>query len=164
MKRVLAGIAAVAAAMSLSGCSGMGTLFGPDAVVKVSEVANNSQCGAPNGDTTVQMFASADAVLAWQAASGVTLIGSQSMLPGGYALIQMGQRGTGGFGLVIAPEADVNGSVLRLHATFLDPQPGEVLTQALSSPCALVRLPVGDWRGVEVYGQNGKRRARTPQS
>ncbi|WP_043114281.1 protease complex subunit PrcB family protein [Solimonas soli] len=156
----LAGVAALA----LGGCSALGTLFGPDAVVKVAEVANTGQCGAASGDTTVQMFANADAVLAWQATSGVTLLGEQSMLPGGYALVQMGQRGTGGYGVVVAPEAEVDDGVLRLHATFLDPPRDAVLSQALSSPCALVRLPVGDWRGVEVYGQNGRRLARaTPR-
>lgn len=159
MKKMLAG----AAALTLSACSSLGSLFGPEAVVKVAEIANTQQCGAESGETTVQLFANADEVLAWQANSGVTLIGNQAMLPGRYALVQMGQRGTGGYGLVIAPEAELNDGIVRLYATFIDPPPDASLSQALSSPCALVRLPARDWRGIEVYGQNGKRLARTHQ-
>jgi hypothetical protein len=164
VKQLAGGALAVTLGLGLSACAGLGSLFGPDAVVKVQEVGRAQVCAAQNGNASVQRFASADAVLAWQNSSGVTLIGEQAMLPGEYALVEMGQRGTGGYGFVIAPEAEIESDVVRLRATFFEPTADTIATQALTSPCVLVRLPQGSWRGVEVYDQNGKRRARALQS
>lgn len=152
------------AALALGGCSSLGTLFGPDATVKVGEVGRAAECGARTADPTVQLFANADAVRAWQAQSGVELLGTQAMLPGAYALVGLGQRSSGGYGLVIGPQAEVEDGLIRLHGTFFAPGADEMTTQALTSPCVLVHLPPGDWHGVEVYDQSGKRRARTAGS
>lgn len=119
-------------------------------------------CAESSPDSSVQMFASADAVRFWQQGSGVQLIGDQSMLSGTYVLVQMGQRQSSGYGLLIGPEAQVDNQRVRLHATFFAPDAGvATTTDALSSPCVLVRLPAGEWQGVDLYDQSGKRRAWT---
>jgi hypothetical protein len=155
-----AAIPAVAALM-LGGCSSMAALFGPDEVVKVSEIGRAPNCPAQNADTTVQMFAGAEAVRAWQQGSGVELIGDQAMLPGTYVLVGLGQRTSGGYGLVIGPQAQIEAQRVQLHGTFFVPEADAMTSDALTSPCVLVRLPAGAWQGVDVYDQSGKRRART---
>lgn len=149
--------------MALTGCSSIGPLFGSDQLVEVSEIGRAMDCAAASADTSVQVFANADAVRAWQQGSGVQLIGDQSMLAGSYVLVQLGQRSTGGYGLLIGPEAQVDDQRVRLHGTFFEPDPAAPATEALSSPCVLVRLPVGPWRGIDLYDQAGKRRAWTAQ-
>ena len=153
-----------AAAASLSACSALGTLFGPDAVIRVKEVGRLADCATPSPDIALQLFGSADAVRAWQAGRGVSLIGDQAMLPGEYALVELGQRANGGYGVVVAPEAEIESSVVRLRATFFEPTADTPVLETRTSPCVLVQLPAGDWRGVEIYDQNGKRRARSERS
>src|SRR3546814_8336406 len=89
------------------------------------------------------MFDSADAVRAWQQGSGAQLIGDQSMLAGSYVLVQLGQRKTGGCGLLIGPEAQVDNQRVRLHGTFFEPDVDGAATEMLNSPCVLLRLPAG---------------------
>src|SRR3546814_8864529 len=110
------------------------------------------------------MFDSADAGRAWQQGSGAQLIGDQSMLAGSYVLVQLGQRKTGGYGLLIGPEAQVDNQRVRLHGTFFEPDVDGAATEVLNSPCVLLRLPAGPWRGIDLYDQAGKRRAWTARS
>lgn len=156
--------ALAAAALLLGGCSSLGTLFGSNEVVEVSEVARAMNCAAATPDMTAQLFANADAVLAWQQTSGVELIGNQSMQAGTYVLVTIGQRPTAGYGFVIGPEAEVDDHVARLHATFFTPGTDDSVAQVETSPCVLVRLPPATWRGVTIYDQAGKRRVRSVQS
>ncbi|NGY05357.1 protease complex subunit PrcB family protein [Solimonas terrae] len=149
------------AALGLGGCSSLGNLFGSDEVVKVSEVGRAMNCAAPTADTSLQMFASADAVRDWQRGNGLELIGDQAMLPGMYVLVELGQRTTGGYGIVIGPEAQVDDKRLGLLGTFFEPDVNAMASQVMNSPCVLIRLPAGNWQGVDLYDQSGKRRART---
>lgn len=156
--------ALVAVALALSACSTWtGRLFGPDQVIEVSEVGRAMDCAATSPDSSIQMFASADAVRVWQQSSGVQLIGDQSMLAGTYVLVQLGQRKNNGYGLLVGPEAQVDDQRVRLHGTFFDPDTSSVATEALGGPCVLLRLPIGPWRGIDLYDQSGKRRAWTAQ-
>lgn len=161
-RKSVAALAAFAVStLALGGCSMMNGLLGPDQVLKVDEVGRALDCAAPSADSTVQMFAGADAVLAWQQTSGIQLIGDQAMLPGTYVLVGLGQRPSGGYGLLIGPEAQVEDQRVQLRGTFFEPDAHTMDTTVINSPCVLVRLPAGDWQGVDIYDQSGKRRART---
>ncbi|NKF21607.1 protease complex subunit PrcB family protein [Solimonas marina] len=151
--------ALIAGMLLLSACSTIGSLFGPDETIRVGEIGRSLQCGAQSADMSMQAFASADAVRAWQQTSGVELIrGDQSMQAGTYVLIQTGKRPTAGYGLVVAPEAPVYDRVVRLHATLFTPGADAMVAQVETSPCVLVRLPGPAWSGVALYDQSGKRR------
>lgn len=164
MSKARISAALVAATLALGACSSWpGRLFGPDQVIEVSEVGRAMDCAASSPDSSIQMFASADAVRAWQQNNGVQLIGDQSMLAGSYVLVQLGQRKNNGYGLLLGPEAQVDDQRVRLHGTFFEPDASSVATEALGGPCVLVRLPVGPWRGIDLYDQAGKRRAWTAQ-
>ncbi|WP_028009599.1 protease complex subunit PrcB family protein [Solimonas flava] len=151
-------------ALALSGCGTLGGLFGPDAIIKVEEIGRATNCAATSADASVQMFPNADAVVAWQGGAGVTLIGTQAMLPGTYVLVGIGQRASDGYGLLIAPEAEVDNNIVRLRTTYFEPTADRQTEGTPTSPCVLVRLPQGDWRGVDVYDQNGRRRVQARSS
>ncbi len=145
------------AALLLSGCA----LFGTGERIKVAEVGRSEACAAPSAEMSVQLFSNADAVLAWQQGSGVELISHYSMLPGVFALIQLGQRSSGGWGLLIGPQGVASEGVVRLYATLFAPSEQDLVSSpAPTSPCVLVRLPNADWRRVEIYDQAGTRLLR----
>ncbi|MEQ1439694.1 protease complex subunit PrcB family protein [Fontimonas sp. SYSU GA230001] len=147
---VVAGMTAAA----LSAC-GIGRWFERGERVEVFEVARAQLCGAEPG---VRLLDSADAVRDWLQRAGIAVRLSEPLEPGRYALIEMGQRTTGGYGLAVSRRARQSGAVLRIQATFFAPAPGAMTTQMLTSPCALVRLPDSEFGVIEVYDQNGQRR------
>lgn len=135
-------------------------LFSSYTKVDVREVSRSLACNSANAEAAVTLLPDAQSVLDWQAARGVPLAGSESIAQSPYALVEMGQRPTGGYGLAVARSAVLRGELLILSATFVSPAPGSLRTQALSSPCVLVQLPRGRYRTVEVQDQGGAVQAR----
>ncbi|MFU8818621.1 MAG: protease complex subunit PrcB family protein [Desulfurivibrio sp.] len=75
-------------------------------------------------------------------------------------LIEMGVRSTGGYGLALAAEpAFLRDGKLELHVDWREPSPGLILTQALTSPCLLLKVPAGNYRQVTVLDRQGQVRA-----
>lgn len=145
---------AVAAATMLSAC-GIGGWFVRGDAVEVIEVARAQHCDVEAG---VRTFASADAADSWLRGSGIPLRMDEPLEPGRYALIQMGQRTSGGYGLAVSREARQSGPVLKVYATFFAPGHGTMTAQMITSPCALARLPDTEFSVIEVYDQDGERR------
>src|SRR3546814_19052635 len=136
--------ALAAASLALPACSSWtGPLFGPDQVIEISEVGRALDCAAASPDSSVQMFDSADAVRAWQQGSGAQLIGDQSMLAGSYVLVQLGQRKTGGYGLLNGPEAQVDNQRVRLNGPFFETDVDAGATEVLNRPFVLLLLHAG---------------------
>lgn len=159
-------IATVLLAGAAAGCSswsmpGIGKWFSRENAVEVSEVRRSLHCNSESADAGVSLFADLDATRAWETARGLTLIGSQPLPPGPYAVIEMGQRNTGGYGLAVSRLAGRRGDVLILKATFIAPGPDRMVTQMLTSPCVLVSLPQAYYSAVEVIDQSGVERAST---
>ncbi len=153
MKRMAIG----ALAVLLSGC-GISQWFVRGERVSVSEVGRAQLCSDESADASVQVFASGNAVQQWQQRTGIDLH-PRELQPGRYALIQMGQRHTGGYGIAVSGDAMRAESVLKLYATFFAPAKGAMTTQMITSPCVLVQLPSGSYATVEVYDQTGAVRA-----
>jgi hypothetical protein len=162
MSKARRSAATLVATLLLGGCSSLGALFGGADTVAVSEVGRAMNCPAEAPDMSAQLFAGADAVLVWQQASGVELIGNQAMLPGTYVLVTLGKRQSTGYGFVIGPEARIDDHAVRLHATFFTPGTDDGgVAQVETSPCVLVRVPLANVREVTIYDQDGKRRLRS---
>ncbi|MFA5939280.1 MAG: protease complex subunit PrcB family protein [Sinimarinibacterium sp.] len=147
-------VAAVIAAAGLTGC-GIGVWFVRGEAAEVIEVARAQLCGSEAG---VRVLDSAESVSEWLQSSGIPLRLDDPLDPGRYALIEMGQRSTGGHGLAVSREARQSGVVLKIYATFFSPAPGAMATQMITSPCALVRLPDTEFSVIEIYDQSGVRR------
>jgi hypothetical protein len=153
MKRMAIG----AVAVILSGC-GVGQWFVRGESVSVTEVGRSQLCSDESDDAAVQLFTSGNAVLQWQQRTGIDLR-PRELQPGRYALVQMGQRHTGGYGIAVSGDATRADGNLKLYATFFAPGRGAMTTQMITSPCVLVQLPPGGYDSVEVYDQTGALRA-----
>jgi hypothetical protein len=152
--------ALLAAALALPACNLLPDALRTGIDIEVREVGRSLACNAAGEDAAVHLFRDLEAVAAWQAARGVTVAPPESLPRGAYALIEMGLRPTGGYGLAVSRAAVLRGERLTLNATFVAPRPGSIVTQAQSSPCALVWLPPGRYREVELLDQTGAVRAQ----
>lgn len=155
-----------ACSLSMPSFKGIDRLMSRGQSVEVLEVSRALDCGSEQPDTRIHRFASGEAYRSWAAARGLVLPQTADLPPARYALIELGQRPSGGYGLAVSRQADRRGVTLRLRATFIEPGPDAMVTQALTAPCALVRLPVGEEMQeearIELYDQAGTLRAATP--
>jgi hypothetical protein len=148
--------AALLLAPAVAGCAALG----PATALEALEAGRSPYCNTPDAEARAALLSDAAAVLAWQAGRGITLLDAGPAAPGPYALVEMGVRSTGGYDVTVSSDATLRGDVVMLRATFSVPAPGSLRTQALSSPCVLVRLPPGRYATVEVRDRAGALRAR----
>ena len=129
--------------------------------IEVAEVRRSQQCGSTDVQTRVLFFGALEQVKAWEAERGLTLTTAPgpALGSGAYALIELGQKATGGYGLAVSRLAAHRKSFLILKTTFIVPASDAMTAQALTSPCVLVRLPERRYDGLEVVDQTGKLRA-----
>lgn len=145
--------------------------------LEVREAGRSLHCRAGSANTAAYLFPDAAGVEAWQTPRGLNLIANDApryadgvientsrppALAHGaapYAVIELGDRPTGGYGLAVSRTAVLRGELLILSATFVSPGPDSFVTQALTSPCVLVRLPPGRYSTIEVQDQSGAVRA-----
>lgn len=145
---------------ALAACS-----FKPDKIfssytrLEVREVSRSLQCNTPSADTAAYLFGNAAEVQAWQADRALQLVAADALEDAPHAMIELGERMTGGYGLAVSRAAVLRGELLILSATFVSPGPDRFVTQALTSPCVLVRLPPGRYSTIEVQDQTGAVRA-----
>ncbi|OEY65269.1 protease complex subunit PrcB family protein [Marinobacter sp. X15-166B] len=66
-------------------------------------------------------------------------------------LVALGQKPTGGYGVTLA-QAVIESGELRLTVSVHQPEPGTMVTQALTTPCAVVAVTADDWRKLVVSG------------
>lgn len=126
----------------------------------VDEIVNQQYCNAPSQQTSVQVLPDAQAVKSWEAARGVSL--TQTPLPAGpFAIVDLGQRSSGGYGIAVSRRAGLKQDVLVLKATTFAPGPDETTAQVITSPCALVRLPAVAFSSLRLIDQSGAVRAST---
>lgn len=148
----------IAAVMALSACAVPLWLQGSERLEAV-ELGAATICPSEGPDAWIEVLDNVEAVRDWQQRHGLDLLKEPEGPGRRYALVGMGQRTTGGYGLAVSRAAHLAAGVLRLQATFVAPAAGGMRTQILTSPCALVRLPKGQWNAIAVYDQTGRERA-----
>lgn len=131
--------------------------------IAVEEVARANVCNTTAGESEVTLMPNVGALQAWAAGRGIELSGAggRPLPETPYAVVELGQREHGGYGLAVSRQAGVRDGVLLLRATFFEPQPGRWAGSEPSSPCAMVSLPPREYRQVRVIDQVGKVRAGT---
>lgn len=157
------------AGLLTAGCAAPGWLRLPDASslwpsspltsVRVEEVARANVCNTVTGEPDLSLLSGTAALDALAAQRGFEWVRTTSLtLPETtYAVIEIGQRTNGGYGLAVSREAAVDGDALLLRATFFEPQPGRWASDQPSSPCVAVALPEGVSFGrVRVFDQSGR--------
>ncbi|MGH8461867.1 MAG: hypothetical protein ACRESS_09690 [Stenotrophobium sp.] len=149
----------VASVLALSGCAQMPafTMFFPGTeAVDVVPAGYSLDCGTQRPETTVRTLANADELQQWQVSRGLKLLRDDAPRQGPYALIELGARASGGYGLVVSRDAELRKNVLILHATLFAPDSDHPGASQPSSPCALISMPPGLYRGVSVVDQSGR--------
>ncbi|MDO6442613.1 protease complex subunit PrcB family protein [Marinobacter sp. 2_MG-2023] len=69
--------------------------------------------------------------------------------------VTLGEKPTGGYNVSLA-SAERAGKILRLSMAIRAPAPGTMVTQAITSPCAVVAVPANEWSEVRVSGVRDK--------
>ena len=70
--------------------------------------------------------------------------------------IQMGQKPTGGYGIELAePHATLNDGEALIRLRWIEPAPGAIVTQILTSPCLIISLPKGAYGKIAITDENG---------
>ena len=132
----------------------------PENAVEVVEVGRLSQCNSTGREPSLELFGDPAAVKAWEESRGVKLSPASGELPPGYyAVAEMGERNTGGYGLAVSRQAAIKDEVLYIKASFLVPGNASMVTQVITSPCSLVLLPTRSYQRVQLLDQANKVRA-----
>ncbi|WP_189576621.1 protease complex subunit PrcB family protein [Marinobacter zhanjiangensis] len=66
-------------------------------------------------------------------------------------LVAAGRKPTGGYGVVLE-DSRLNDGELRISVEVRSPSPDQMVTQALTSPCALLAVTADGWSRVRVSG------------
>ncbi len=69
--------------------------------------------------------------------------------------VTLGEKPTGGYNVSLA-SAERAGKILRLSMAIRAPAPGTMVTQAITSPCAVVAVPANEWSEIRVSGVRDK--------
>jgi hypothetical protein len=144
------------AALLLSGCASdlaWSLRFASEKPVDVRELARSQECGTQQEQSAVSMFVDTAEVRHWQESRGITLLDTDAMPAGPYALVEMGRHDTAGYGLAVSRKASIRKDLLVLKGTFVAPAADAVTAQVVTSPCVLMSLPPGFYRGVIVLNQ-----------
>ena len=73
--------------------------------------------------------------------------------------IQMGQRPTGGYGIELAePHATLDDGEALIRLRWIEPAPGAIVTQIVTSPCLIVSLPKGAYESIAITDEGGNLR------
>ena len=145
--------------LGLSACAGTSGWLSRESSAETSEVARSQQCNSEGPEARLTLLPDPGAVAAWQQQHGVDF-GDARLPQGPFALVEMGERNTGGYGIAISRLAGRRGDTLTLRGTFIAPAADAMTTQAITSPCVLVSLPRDGYSTVEVIDQDGRRRGR----
>ena len=158
MNRTLSLLAPALGALTACGLKA-GDVFTSATPIQVREVGRSLQCNTPGPEPHAQLLDDGAAAWSWQKSRGINLAGRESLGDSPYAVVETGAKHTGGYGLAVSRAAALQGDLVILNATFISPGENSMVTQALTSPCALVELPAGRYRSIEVRDPSGAVRA-----
>ncbi len=135
---------------------------GKETAVEAVEIGHSQYCNSQGRESVVNVYRTAEELKAWETSRGVQLTPVTGRLPNGtYAIVEMGERNTGGWGIVVSRQAAQKDQQLYLKASYLSPKTSGMATQAITAPCALVSI-----RSTQVFAvatlldQSNKLRAR----
>lgn len=125
--------------------------------VAFTEVAATSQAGHDSGATLVVGLSDASRAI-------ITRLTPNAPAPAGRVLVAVfqGQQRTGGYGIRVTAIERL-GDELLVRATFTEPKPDSIVTQALTSPAHVVSIAAADATGLReavLVDGAGAQRAR----
>lgn len=134
----------------------------PQSAVEAIEIGRSQQCNSQGRESVVNLFTNVSQLKDWETSRGVQLTPVTASLPGGsYAIVEMGERNTGGYALAVSRQAAKSGDALYLKASYLSPKTSGMATQVLTAPCALVAIRSNDrFASATLLDQTNKVRAQ----
>jgi len=124
--------------------------------IEVAQVRQLGSCNSDGPQTRLSLLVDREAVRVWQQAHHVDLVGIDPLPDAGaYVLVELGVRDSAGYGLAIVRQAGLGGGVVWLGASLFKPDAAEAARPMAASPCVLVALPEGRYRGVELRDPAG---------
>ena len=137
---------------------------GSNMSLKITTIHASSQCGPT---VTTQWISSQQQFETLFRASQQQMLSSAPAQPSnidftryGVVLVSMGQQRTGGYVIELAQEdLVVSNDTAQIMVRWREPEPGMMVTQALTHPCVFLRVPRADYQSVRVVDQENKLRA-----
>lgn len=144
------GLAAALLAGNITGCAGNPDDPATDAPL-ARQVTASSQCGFT--EPGLVYIESRDRLEAVTQARGIRF-----PVPQGHdfdqehlLLVAAGRRPTGGYGVALS-DSRLHNEVLEVTVAVRSPAPDQMVTQALTSPCALLAITADGWDRIRVSG------------
>jgi len=128
--------------------------------IEAEQIYAGSQCGDGNAAGAVWIKNQEQLKLVYQSLQKGKIGGPTYKLPSidfkkaGGLLISMGQKRTGGYGIrLIDAPVTVKDKLATVQVHWLEPTPGGIQIQVLTSPCVLIKLPLNDYAHIKVINQ-----------
>ena len=128
--------------------------------LKLDQLYAGSQCGDGNEAQAQWISTQAQLEALYKNLRKGKIGGAENATPGvdfdnnGVLYISMGQRRTGGYGVKLLEDSLTlgdNAAIVKIH--WLEPAPGAIQIQVITSPCLLVKVPLGKFSRIEVFDQ-----------
>lgn len=149
------------------GCLHGGETDASNATLRIEVIYRSASCPTDNKQAHALWIDSpAELQRQWKNLHGHMLGGASSSTPEmdvgleGFILVHMGQQRTGGYAIDLAdPVVRVKDGFASISVDWVSPAMGDVVTQALTAPCILLKLKTGDFHAIQIIDQNGRVRA-----
>ena len=156
MGRLALFAALLAGAASVAGCSFIGWHAGPATVVD-----RGVYCGTTSQHSAVHYFANEAEFASWIDYRGIREFKPKTARDDGVIVVEMGQRMTGGYEINLLPDqTHVEDDILYLGVSWTAPPHYAAISQAMTSPCLVIKPPQGQYSQVVVVDQLDNIRAK----
>ena len=151
------GVAVVLAAASMAGCAGNPDEVSPEAP-PARQITAVGQCGfIEPGLVHMDSRQRLEAVTEVRGV-GLSVPDSHDFDQEHLLLVAAGRRPTGGYGVALS-DARLHNQVLEVTVEVRSPAPDQMVTQALTSPCALLAVTADGWDRIRVSGHGFEERS-----
>jgi hypothetical protein len=125
--------------------------------IPVSVIYSGVHCGAGQQAFRATWIGHPDGVAQQGAVTGIQWDPEKE----GVLWLEMGVKPTGGYALELDdPEATVTGGAAVVTVRWRTPPPDGFVTQALTAPCLVLKLPKVDLEAIHIQDQDGALRAK----
>jgi len=142
-------------AVSLAACSAVGVDSGK--VAEVRQITQSDHCGL-SGPGLVYID-SAEDLEPLLGVSGqnlsTRLVREVDLASEHLVFVTLGQRPTAGYSVAL-DKAHTSGNTLSLDMLMKQPEPGMMVAQVITTPCAVVAVPGVEWEQIRVAGITDK--------
>ncbi len=78
----------------------------------------------------------------------------------GILFVHMGRQPTGGYALEYVPgHAHISGKTATVVLKWMTPDPAAMVTQVITSPCMMLKMPKTNFKRIEIIDQHGRLKA-----